>query len=230
MKLSFNKIVLFGGMALLSACGSPSQTSPATSTNLDQGIVAPVNTESFKGFVNGGVYDNQQVLSVDLNKKEFQVSVPLGRNVALNLVDTPIAELPGAHAYTSVLADGSKVLVLAVPFKYSLKDLPKLPKGVLPSGDPLPGAVPGPLATKAFPLGGKDNVILHLYFGSDTLGIFVETNFDPFASIQADILNKVKDHLGNLTLIPAKGTFRPGVYLAMTLPAKLARQLDRFVQ
>ena len=144
MKLSFSKIVLFGSIALLSACGSPSQTSPATSTNLNQGIIAPINTDSFKGFVNGGAYDNQQVLSVDLNKKEFQVSVPLGRNVALNLVDTPIAELPGSHAYTSVLADGSKVLVLAVPFKYSLKEFPKLPKGVLPSGDPLPGAVSGP--------------------------------------------------------------------------------------
>ncbi len=230
MKSSVNKVFLFGSIALLTACGSPSQNSPGASTNLDPGIVAPINTDNFKGFISGGIYENQQVLSIDLNKKEFQVSVPLGRNVTLTLVDTPITEVPGAHVYTSVLADGSKVLVLAMPFKYSLKGLPTFPKGVLPSGDPLPGAVAGPLATKAFPLGGKDNVILHLYFGSATLGIFVETNFDPFASVQADILNKVKDLLGNLTLVPAKGTFRPGVYLAMTLPAKLARQLDQFVK
>ncbi len=230
MKSSVNKVFLFGSIALLTACGSPSQNSPGASTNLDQGIVAPINTDNFKGFISGGIYENQQVLSIDLNKKEFQVSVPLGRNVTLNLVDTPITEVPGAHVYTSVLADGSKVLVLAMPIKYSLKGLPTFPKGVLPSGDPLPGAVAGPLATKAFPLGGKDNVILHLYFGSATLGIFVETNFDPFASVQADILNKVKDLLGNLTLVPAKGTFRPGVYLAMTLPVKLARQLDQFVK
>ncbi len=231
MKSQLFKSIVFGSALFLAACSdSTPNSSNSTSTNLDQGVPAPIVTENFKGFINSGVYENQQVLSVDLDKGEFLVSVPLGRNVALSLADTPISQVPGAHAYTSTLTDGTKVLVLAIPIKYSLKNIPNFPKGVLPSGDPLPGAVPGPLATKAIPLGGKDNVILHLYFGSDTLGLFVETNFDPFASVQADILNKVKDLLGNLTLIPAKGTFRPGVYLAMTLPTKLARQLDRFVK
>ena len=231
MKSPVLKFFTLASLTLLSACGSPSQSSSGNGTpNLDQGVIAPINSELFKGFIGSGTYENQQVLSVDFTKGEFRISVPLGRNVGLTLVDTPVPQLAGAHVYTSDLADGTKVLILAVPLKYSIKGLPTFPKGVLPSGDPLPGSVPGPLATKSFALGGKDNVVLHLYFGSDTLGIFVETNFDPFASVQADILNKIKDHLGNLTLVPAKGSFRPGVYLAITLPSKLARQLDQFVK
>lgn len=231
MKSIIIQALLITAAATLTACGAASNGSSGTpSSNLDQGVIAPIDEALFKGFVSSGTYQNQQVLSVDLAKGEFQVSVPLGLNVNLSLVDTPIKQLPGAHAYTATLKDGSKVLILAVPLKYSLKDLPTFAKAVLPSGDPLPGAVPGPLSTTSFALGGKDNVVLHLYFGSDTLGIFVETNFDPFAKIQADVLNKIRQNLGNLTLIPTKGTFRPGVYLAMTLPPKLARLLDAYVK
>ena len=232
MKSQLFKTLLIVTTVFMTACGSSQNgnTAGSSGTNTDQGAVNPIDSTLFKGFIGSGTYQGQQVLSVDLTKGEFQISVPLGRNVNLTLVDTPIKQLPGAHAYTSILADGSEVLILAVPLKYSLKDLPTFPKAVLPSGDPLPGAVPGPLSTTSFNLGGKDNVVLHLYFGSDTLGIFVETNFDPYAKIQADVLNKIRDNLGNLTLIPTKGTFRPGVYLAVTLPAKLARLLDAFVK
>lgn len=231
MDSHFKKYLMIGSALLLSACGgAPNSSSSNSPTNQDQGAVAPISTDLYNGFISSGIYENKQVLSVNIATSEFQISVPLGRNVSLTLVDTPVAQVPGAHAYTADLADGTKVLVLAIPLKYSLKNIPSFPKGVLPSGDPLPGAVPGPLATKAIALGGRDNVVLHLYFGADTLGIFVETNFDPYAKIQADILNKIQDRLGVLTFIPAKGGFRPGVYLSMTLPSKLARMLDPFIK
>ena len=120
MKSQLFKSIVFGSALFLAACSdSTPNSSNSTSTNLDQGVPAPIVTENFKGFINSGVYENQQVLSVDLDKGEFLVSVPLGRNVALSLADTPISQVPGAHAYTSTLTDGTKVLVLAIPIKYS---------------------------------------------------------------------------------------------------------------
>ena len=71
---------------------------------------------------------------------------------------------------------------------------------------------------------------VNIYVGSDAVGIFIETSFDPKFSFGVDIRSKTQQKVRIFALLAARTPFKPGVFLGVHLDARLARALDKFVR
>ncbi len=233
----FNKItktLLVGALLILPACG-PTASSPNTGLpSVEDPVGQPPATPEvpdLKSVISGGFADRVQVLQLDAEKGELLLSIPLGKNVSVNFSEREISsKLPGARIYSSTGSDGNKYIVVAVPLRYVLRNVTQIPKGTLPSGDPLPALPAGELPTVALAISNSNNVKVHLYVGMDAVGIFVESRFNPFIGLEYDILNKTQQKVGVFALIPAKGAYQGGFFLGIRLKEDIARALDRFIK
>ncbi len=138
--------------------------------------------------------------------------------------------MPGAKLYSSVNTEGQKTLNLVIPLKHVLRNIASIPAQRLPNGDPLPDMPGGELPSHGLSVAGSNGLKVNIYVGSDAVGIFLETNFDPKFSFGVDIRSQMQQKVGIFALIAAKTSFKPGVFLGVHLDARLARALDKFVR
>jgi hypothetical protein len=233
MKTTLLNCSLLAALSVLTACGQPSSSSSsAAPTNGTQGStpLVPTPSEDIKGFVFNGPNEDQEVVWLDAANGMLVLSAPLPTGFSINIPDTPIPDLPDAHAYGSINAAGVRTLNVAVPLRYVLRNVASIPAGALPNGDALPEMPNGQMPRTAFSITGGNGKTAYLYVGSDAVGVYFETNFDPKFSISFDVDTKTSQKVGVFALEAAKAPYKPGVFLGVSLPMALARSLDKFIR
>lgn len=184
---------------------------------------------SFKGNLDGGQYDGAQVVVLDRPHKAIVFNIPLALDVNIGIAEGEVKRLPGTTFKTTTNADGAKFLTLSVPLKYILKGT-DLVSAKLPNGDDLPAVPQREYPSVGLSLPNSNNVKIYLYLGVQVAAIFVETPFNPYIDLTLPIRNEAKTRVvGHLGLVPAKNTFRGGVFVSSVLPNELAQALANFL-
>lgn len=184
---------------------------------------------SFKGNLDGGQYDGAQVVVLDRPNKAIVFNIPLALDVNIGIAEGEVKRLPGTTFKTTTNADGAKFLTLSVPLKYILKGT-DLVAAKLPNGDDLPAVPQREYPSVGLSLPNSNNVKIYLYLGVQVAAVFVETPFNPYIDLTLPIRNEAKTRVvGHLGLVPAKNTFRGGVFVSSVLPNELAQALANFL-
>ena len=237
--------LLCSSVLALSGCGSsfsgasaPAASqgpTPGTNTGSGGGAQPPSQWQStsMDGQVAGGRFSMMQVVRVDKVSKELVVSLPMPANPYIDGIglQIPINEIPGARAGIETLPGGGSALVLRVPLSYLVKGVDFLPANKLPNGDPLPAIPDGELPSMAIQINNIKNIKATLYFAVQTLGIYVNTPFDPLIYLQLPIKSEDGTRTwGYLTTVPAKKAPLPaadgGFFIGIQIPDDIARLID----
>ena len=238
MKQTTMKALTIAAFFIYSGCGPSGFQSldvASFSPGLENGLSeilppTPTPSENIKGFVASGASEGQQVVWLNSAKGELVLSAPLPSGSQLTLLETPIPNLSGARLSTSQNAEGKKTLNLVVPLRHILRNVASIPAQVLPNGDPLPNMPGGELPSYGFSVTGSNSLKAYVYVGSDAVGIFFETNFDPKFSVGVDIRSQNQQKIGAFAVIAAKTPYQSGVFLGVHLDARLARALEKFIR
>lgn len=233
----------------LTGCGSSFQTASApgcvgncNGNNSSSGhppagggtvITPPTDTEwknlNMNGQLGSGRFAFKQVVTIDKTTKELVLSLPMPANPYIDgmIIDVPLTKLPGAHARLEALEGGGSALVLRVPLSYLLKGVDFLPASRLPNGDPLPAIPDGEMPSMAIQLAKNKNINATFYLAVDTLGIYVNSPFNPLIYISVPIKSDDgRRTWGYLTSIPAKGEHDGGFFISVQIPDDIARIID----
>jgi hypothetical protein len=186
---------------------------------------------SMNGQVSAGRFASVQVISIDKVTKELVLSLPMPANPYLDgaMIDVPLVQLPGAHIHLDAIAGGGSALSLRVPLASILKGVAIGNPQSLPNGDPLPAVASGQLPSAAVSLSnvaGK-NINATIYLAVSTLGIYVNTPFNPLVSLSIPIKSEDKTQTwGYLTSVPAKTGQDGGFFISIHIPDAIARVID----
>ncbi len=184
---------------------------------------------SFKGNLDGGQYDGSQIVVLDRPNKALLFNIPLALDVNIGIAEGEIKKLPGTTFKTSTNADGARFLSLSIPLKYILRGT-DLVAAKLPNGDDLPAVPQREYPSLGLSLPNSNNVKIYLYLGVQVAAVFVETPFNPYIDLTLPIRNEAKTRVvGHLGLVPAKNSFRGGVFVSSVLPNELAQALANFL-
>jgi hypothetical protein len=196
---------------------------------------APGSTDwqklSMNGKLSTGRFSGMQVVTIDKVTKELVLSLPMPANPYLDgvMVDFPLAQLPGAHVHLDALPSGGSALSLRVPLAALLKGVAIGDPARLPNGDPLPAIPSGQMPSAAVSLSniaGK-NINATIYMAVATIGIFVNTPFNPLFSLSVPIRSEDKTQTwGYLTLVPAKTGHDGGFFISVQIPNDIAIIID----
>ncbi|MNK11938.1 hypothetical protein D3C87_299890 [compost metagenome] len=220
---------------LLSACSQGFQTPNAGALDQEPGSSGgtpntPAPPSAFekldmKGTVAGNVYDGTWAFDLDKANNALLVNLPIPANPLIDL-NVTIPELPGAKLRTYKDSSNKTQVVVSIPLKYVVKGVNFLPSARLPSGDALPNMPSGELASIGVSLGANQNV--HLYVGVNAVGLYVESSYIPeYLGFTAPIKNQAGTRiLGYFSLVPKKGNFKGGLFVALPLPNDIAKILD----
>ena len=192
------------------------------------------NNLSIEGTVTSGRWaDTAQakVLELDKTNKMIVIRLPMGANpfVDGNLLELPVKDVPGIQMTLEPMPDNAgTVLVLRIPLKVVAKGVDFLPAARLPNGDPLPAIADGELPSFAVSLTNLASIKASVYLGRSTVGIFVNTPFDPTLRLTAPIRDSANTRTwGYLSSIPAKSeTVQGGFFISLALPDDIARIID----
>lgn len=184
------------------------------------------------GYVDGGQYSQKQTFTFDKAKNEFVISLPLGMDGTLPLINGTIQSLPDISFYVNRGGDGTTYLVLRVPIRYFVRGVSAVPAGRLPNGDPLP-MPSGELPAVAFEIKPGSKQKAYLYIGVEAIGVFVESSFISCQGLpicidmQFPIRNSTRTKvLGYFSLLMPKSGAAGGFFISSVLPPEVARILD----
>ena len=162
--------------------------------------------------VDGGQFDNVQVLSISTETPHINLFLPIIPN-------------PHISNFTKVFSD--KVLevrnnstgTLGAILKVPLTSVIDTPGGAtsrnLPNGDLLPGLSGKVLGYEAAAITADINV--HVYTGDGTLALYVDSPYDPYMSIETPIKRRNNEVIGRYVLVPQKNSAQGGFFISMTL-------------
>jgi len=186
------------------------------------------NKISVEGAVQGGEHDQEKAVSIDKERKELVLLIPMPPNPLVDSnLNVPIPEIPGARLGFETQPDGSKALALRIPLERLLRGIEFLPPSRLPNGDPLPAIPDGELPSIAVKISRWADVKATIYLAPSVVGVFVNTPFDPKFSFTFPIKNKAKTRTwGYLSTVPKKDAFDGGIFLSFVMPEDLARFID----
>lgn len=181
-------------------------------------------------------YAGMQMISIDQNRQTLNLILPLPPLAMLPLSMITFREIPGSSMESSTLADGTNVWILAIPLKYVLRNGVQLsPMGVLPNGDPIDYLPSGETNGISLSLPQNPNHKVTIYLTVGAVAAFIETpNWEfpagwPKVWTVVNNRNKTKQ-IGFFEIVPNKGTYSSGVYLAAKLPAEISRLLGTMVK
>lgn len=178
-----------------------------------------------RGHVDGGMYD--KALSFDLDKvnNALIINLPIPANPFIDLyLDIP--ELKGAKIKAYQDAQQNSFVAISIPLKYVVKGASFLPSNKLPNGQSLPRMPSGEAPSLAISLGNNQKV--HLYIGVNAVGMYIESSYIPSNfGVTLPIKNQARTRiLGYLTIVPKTTNFNGGVFVALPLPAQVAKIID----
>lgn len=192
----------------------------------------PKPAVDLNGYVDGGQYSQKQTFTFDKEKNEFVISMPLGMDAGLVLINGTIPSLPDVEFYVNRGADGTAYLVLRVPIRYFVRGVNSIPSGRLPNGQPLP-MPSGELPAAAFEIKPGSNLKAYLYIGVEAIGVFVESNFITCQGLpicidmQFPIRNSARTKvLGYFSFLMPRNGAKGGFFISSVLPPEIARILD----
>lgn len=188
------------------------------------------------GYVNGGSYDGQLLVEIDPQKQAVLLRLPLPPLFLAPVINKDL-QLPGIKMEYQK-SDNQYQLVLIIPIQYLIKGAQLDRYGLLPNGDPIPFIPSGEARGFAINFAAKPKYRLHIYFVANAVGAFIETpdwdlpeELGLLPTIGFPINNQAKTKTtGYFAIIPNKGSFASGVYLASRLPRELAAQLDQILR
>ncbi len=183
---------------------------------------------SFQGSLSTNpLFGSSQVVRLDKENKMVLIQIPLLPLPELGQmkVKYPIDKISGAFLTVETSKEGRLTLVAHIPMGYFTRGLKQVAPGRLPNGDPLPAIPDGELPKVAIKL-PFDNTSVSMYFSPGVFAIFVGTSKDPRIDLQIPIQDDRQVVMGYFNLIPAKMNFQGGFYLALKLPASVARIID----
>jgi len=134
--------------------------------------------------------------------------------------------------------DGSSQMGVTIPLKYLLKGAALGNFTQLPNGDPIPFMPAGEMTGVEVDFPQNSKYRLHLYLAVSAAAVFIETpdwSFPPevalLGTIGFPVKNVSKTQInGYFAIVPNKGTFASGVYVASRLPTDVAILLDDLVR
>lgn len=203
---------------------SSSPSNPTTGTADWSKVQQDVNSNA-----DGGTYNGQQLVRLDVARQALVLTLPLPPTFTIVMPDNSMAissNLPGITIETSFNGDQENWSVV-VPLRYVLRGANVSSALTLPNGNALPFLPSGEIngLTLSFPQ--KPDFKVHLYFTINAVAAFVETpNWQTNWGVGVYVKNQTKTRIiGYMSIVPNKGTFSSGVYVAARLPDDVARAL-----
>ncbi len=177
------------------------------------------NNFDFSAQVGGGQNTHFQSVSVDKVAKTITIILPLpfdSRLLAL-LGSVPVPKMNGVVVTLVKLADSSTALSVTVPLTHLVNPLSGLPVTNLPNGDKLPEMANGAAPSTQILLKGK--LPISIYVNEMSVGIFVNTPFDPSIATHVSLNAKNGENVGGLYSIPYKPNQTDGgFYIVVNVP------------
>ena len=229
-----NYILVAGLSFLMLSCGSAgSPVTAATGTNNNgssssgSGTTGGDNSAwtnfNFSASVSGGSSSTYQAVTINTANKTITVSLPLPFDSSLAgiVLNTPLPSVNGATLAFSQLADGTPVLTVTLPLASIVKPVTTLPVSTLPNGNPLPGMPANAEPSQQIQV-GKGKIPAYVYIGQMSVGLFVNTPFDPTLSTHFQLTDNSGNSVGGIYSIPytSKTQKDGGFYLNVNVPAK----------
>jgi hypothetical protein len=197
--------------------GGSSTTTPAAPSAYQQ--------LNYAGQISGGIYDKVQTISLDKTNNALIIALPIPANPMLE-VSIEFPQLKGVELKAYQDNNGNSYLAVSIPLSYVLHGVSTIPASALPSGDPLPQMPSGELPSLGLSI-TNSSVKVHLYIGVNAVGMFIETNFNPYIGLTLPIKNSAGTQvLGYFSMIPQKGTYNGGFFMSAVLPNDVAKIID----
>jgi len=196
--------------------GGPSSTTPPTNSATTWGNF------NFTASVSGGANSSFQTVSINTTNKTITVSLPLPFDSTLDgiLVNTPLPQVKGATLAFTQLADGTPVLTVTLPLSAIATGVTGLPTSTLPDGSPIPG-MPASSEPEVQVQVGSGKIPVYVYIGQMSVGLFVNTPFDPMIATQFQINDGSGDSVGAIYSIPyVSPNKNGGFFLNVNVPSQ----------
>jgi hypothetical protein len=188
------------------------------------------NKTTLDGRVDGGQYDQKLVVEVLPEQQAIALILPLPPGFYLG--SFPLPPLRGIEIVPSQSVTQPELKIL-IPIRYLIKGSELGRYDRLPNGDPLPGMPAG--ETRGFSLSMREQSDhrIHVYFVASAVAVFVETprfqypeEIKPFLpALSFPVRNQ-----SHFALVPDKGAYASGVFVASRLPPGLAYELDQILR
>jgi len=182
----------------------------------------------------GGQYDGMLMITLDPARQTLNLILPLPPILVMPLSLVAFKELPGTTIQSETQPDGKEAWVIAIPLKYVLKGANLNPTLTLPNGNPLPYVPAGEITGFSVSLPQNPKHRITVYIGLGYAAAFIETpdwEIPSWLAPWAVIKNRSKTkQIGFIQLVPNKGTFSSGVFVAARLPNDITRILGTIVQ
>lgn len=190
-----------------------------------------------EGAVDGWTYDGQVVVKIDAENQALVLVMPLPSIFLMSFSTIRIPELPGAEIFPMQGPSGS-MMAVRIPLKYIVKGSELRNYNTLPNGDALPYMPVGENRGFAFSFPQNTKYRLHLYVSANAAAVFVETpdfklptEWQIFPTLGFPVKNRNKTQVvGYFAVVPNKGTYSSGVYVASRLPNDVAILIDELIR
>ncbi len=180
------------------------------------------------GAVGGTSYENEQVIALDKPNNALLLYLPLPPGPFFDLyLDVP--EVKGVKIKTVMDSQQKGRIAVSIPLSLILKNSVLLPSAsTLPGGRPLPHMPSGEYPSLGLGLKQDSTNKLYLYFGVNTVGLFIESSFFPeYFGVTAPVKNAAGTRtLGYFTIVPKAGAYNGGLFLSSVIPNDLAKIID----
>lgn len=227
------KYILITGISfLMFSCGSSSPYSaPATSNAASGAPAGPTgptspnngwNNFNFSANISGGSSASFQAVSIDKVNKTITVSLPLPFDATLAgiIMSAPLPNVSGATIAFGQLTDGTPVLTVTLPLGSIAKGVTGLPTTTLPDGSPLPG-MPANSEPSTQVQVGKGKIPVYVYIGHMSIGLFVNTPFNPTIATHFGLTDNNANSVGAIYSIPYIAPAKTGgFFLNVNVPSQ----------
>ena len=205
-------------------------SSAADAANKSASATTPAEKFSqldYSGTLSTGRYSAMQVLTLDKDKKEVLLQLPVPPTGYLDhaQLSQALTKFPGASLQLDPVSAGGSILTLHVPLSILVKDGSYANPVKLPNGKSIPGVSSGVLASTAVSLTSLTTITATVYLGLNVVGIYVNSPIDPFISLQTPILNlDGTQNWGSLYTYPAStvGGKDGGFFISVIVPATIS--------
>lgn len=223
-----------GGFESLAGTGNTSQGS-SSEDNSGQGTDAPAppappsayDKLELSGYVGGGTYENEKVMALDKANNALLLFLPLPGAFSSLYIDVP--QVKGVQIKTVMDSQQKARVAVSIPLRLIVKDkVTTLPATKLPNGNDLPMMPSGELPSLGLGLNPNSDNKVHLYFGVNAVGMFIESSFFPaYLGLTYPLKNAAGTRtLGYFTIVPKSGVHNGGLFLSFILPNDLAKIID----
>ena len=228
-----NYILTAGLSLVLMSCG-PAGTPMSSTTNSNNNgssssgstggdASAAWNNFSFSANVSGGSSSNYQAVSIDKVNKTITVSLPLPFDSTLAgiIMSQPLPAIRGATVAFGQLPNGTPILTVTLPLASIVKPISGMPTSTLPSGAPLPGMPANAEPSEQVQI-GKGRIPAYVYIGQMSIGLFVNTPFDPTLSTHFQLTDNNGNAVGAIYSLPytSQNHKDGGFFLNVNVPSK----------